>query len=163
MAHKISQVLPNKRQREGQTVAIIATRHKGKDVLIVAGTSKSKLTPAQRKLAQEMGLYPLPNDQYLPPTPPKVPGGHAEQNILHYLSRLHSKGSDDWLPTHGAAMRSVCPDFCAPIIRIEGMLAGPTYGDDKPTHRRQFYWPSRYTPTHRRQFYWPSRYTPDPN
>ncbi|WP_051833115.1 DUF6531 domain-containing protein [Streptomyces katrae] len=146
MAHKISQVLPNKRQREGQTVAIIATRHKGKDVLIVAGTSKSKLTPAQRKLAQEMGLYPLPNDQYLPPTPPKVPGGHAEQNILHYLSRLHSKGSDDWLPTHGAAMRSVCPDFCAPIIRIEGMLAGPTYGDDKPTHRRQFYWPSRYTP-----------------
>ncbi|MGX1505603.1 UNVERIFIED_CONTAM: hypothetical protein RKD43_004228 [Streptomyces graminofaciens] len=75
-----------------------------------------------------------------------VPGGHAEQNILHYLSRLHSKGSDDWLPTHGAAMRSVCPDFCAPIIRIEGMLAGPTYGDDKPTHRRQFYWRSRYTP-----------------
>lgn len=146
MAHKISQVLPNKRQREGQTVAIIATRHKGKDVLIVAGTSKSKLTPAQRKIAEEMGLYPLPNDQYLPPTPPKVPGGHAEQNILHYLSRLHSKGSDDWLPTHGAAQRSVCPDFCAPIIRIEGMLAGPTYGDDKPTHRRQFYWPSRYTP-----------------
>ncbi|MFE5860278.1 RHS repeat-associated core domain-containing protein [Streptomyces virginiae] len=146
MAHKISQVLPNKRQREGQTVAVIVTRHKGKDVLIVAGTSKSKLTPAQRKLAEEMGLYPLPNDQYLPPTPPKVPGGHAEQNILHYLSRLHSKGSDDWLPTHGAAMRSVCPDFCAPIIRIEGMLAGPTYGDDKPTHRRQFYWPSRYTP-----------------
>lgn len=75
-----------------------------------------------------------------------VPGGHAEQNILHYLSRLHSNGSDDWLPTHGAAMRSVCPDFCAPIIRVEGMLAGPTYGDDKPTHRRQFYWPSRYTP-----------------
>lgn len=145
MAHKISQVLP-KRGQEGQTVAIIATRHKGKDVLIVAGTSKSKLTPAQRKLAEEMGLYPLPNDQYLPPTPPKVPGGHAEQNIIHYLSRLHNKGSDDWLPTHGAAMRSVCPDFCAPIIRIEGMLAGPTYGDDKPTHRRQFYWPSRYTP-----------------
>ncbi|KQX50104.1 hypothetical protein ASE09_16915 [Streptomyces sp. Root66D1] len=26
------------------------------------------------------------------------------------------------------------------------MLAGPTYGDDKPTHRRQFYWPSCYTP-----------------
>ncbi|MFF5790351.1 DUF6531 domain-containing protein [Streptomyces sp. NPDC012693] len=146
MAHKISQVLPNKRQREGQTVAVIATRHKGKDVLIVAGTSKSKLTPAQRKLAEEMGLYPLPNDQYLPPTPPKVPGGHAEQNILHYLSRLHGKGSDDWLPTHGAAMRSVCPDFCAPLIRIEGMLAGPTYDKDKPTHLRQFYWPSRYTP-----------------
>ncbi|MFD6341838.1 DUF6531 domain-containing protein [Streptomyces sp. NPDC060131] len=146
MAHKISQVLPNKRQREGQTVAIIATRHKGRDVLVVAGTSKSKLTPAQRKLAEEMGLYPLPNDQYLPPTPPKVPGGHAEQNILHYLSSLYGKGSDDWLPTHGAAMRSVCPDFCAPIIRIEGMLSGPTYGDDKPTHRRQFYWPSRYSP-----------------
>jgi uncharacterized repeat protein (TIGR04076 family) len=51
-----------------------------------------------------------------------VPGGHAEQNILRYLSRLHSKGSDDWLPTYGA-MRSVCPDFCAPLIRIEGMLA----------------------------------------
>ncbi|MFC9796917.1 RHS repeat-associated core domain-containing protein [Streptomyces sp. NPDC127584] len=145
MAHKISQVLPLRGQKH-QTVAIIATRHKGKDVLVVAGTSKSKLTPAQRKLAQEMGLYPLPNDQYLPPTPPNVPGGHAEQNILHYLSRLHNKGSDDWLPTHGAAHRSVCPDFCAPIIRIDGMLAGPTYGDDNPTHRRQFYWPGRHTP-----------------
>ncbi|MFE4540911.1 hypothetical protein ACFRKB_38595 [Streptomyces scopuliridis] len=52
----------------------------------------------------------------------------------------------DYYARHGAAMRSVCPDFCAPIIRIEGMLAGPTYGDDKPTHRRQFYWPSRYAP-----------------
>ncbi|MFH8426031.1 hypothetical protein [Streptomyces sp. NPDC018038] len=87
MAHKISQVLPTKRQRQGQTVAIIATRHKGKDVLVVAGTSKSKLTSAQRKLAEEWASTDSRTTSTFPLHHPKSQAGTRNS---------FAKGTGDW-------------------------------------------------------------------
>lgn len=105
MAHKISQILP-KRGQEGQTVAIITTRHKGKDVLIVAGTSKSKLSPAQRKPAEEMGLYRgLAEPHFRRRHSPVMPG--SSQAISLVAARLLVRaGSTGWLMKPQLLMRS---------------------------------------------------------
>ncbi|MFE1174825.1 RHS repeat-associated core domain-containing protein [Streptomyces sp. NPDC058773] len=148
MAAKINNVITNPRSRKAQTVAAIHVETPHGPVIVVAGTSKSKLTPAQRKLAEELGAFPLPNEHYLPPTDKGVRGGHSEQNILHFLNRMGS----DWSPTHGAASRSVCTDICYPVVRAGGALMhGPVHEEDvghqgRSTKQRHFYWPGRHTP-----------------
>ncbi|MEU9012893.1 DUF6531 domain-containing protein [Streptomyces sp. NPDC048479] len=145
MAHRIAKVFPQERQRF-QTVAVVHANTPQGPAIFVSGTSRTPLSKAQEKLAREMGLIPLPKDQYLPKPPKGARGGHAEQNIVHFLNRMHKEGESEWLPTHGAASRSVCPDVCAPLIRPSGgRLTGPVYQEDGPTHRRQFHWPGRYT------------------
>lgn len=62
--------------------------------------------------------------------------GHAEQNLMNFLNRR------SWMPSHGAASRSVCSDFCAPLIRSgEGRMDGPVHQKESGTKQRQFYWP----------------------
>ncbi|WP_425471996.1 DUF6531 domain-containing protein [Streptomyces piniterrae] len=148
MATKINNVIANPRSRKAQTVAAVHIETPNGPVIVVAGTSKSKLTPAQRKLAEELGAFPLPNEHYLPPTGKGVRGGHSEQNILHFANRMGS----DWNPTHGAASRSVCTDICYPVVRAGGgLMTGPVHEEDKghegrSTHQRHFYWPGRHNP-----------------
>ncbi|MGW8764973.1 DUF6531 domain-containing protein [Streptomyces sp. NPDC055815] len=144
MATKIANVLPEDK-RKYQTVAIIhAITPKGPR-MFVAGTSKVPLNKAQLKLAEEMGLIPIPSDEYLPKPPPHERGGHAEQNILHFLNRRNqANGGESWLPTHGAASRPVCPDVCPPIIKAAaggGRIL--TYIQPNGTYLT-FYWPDNY-------------------
>jgi RHS repeat-associated protein len=159
MAQQINNVLPPGIAREKQTVSVIHAHTPNGPVTFVAGTSKKKLNPAQVKLAKQLGLIPLPNDQYL-----KVPkgeeGGHAEQNILHFLHRRNiadrqkaaelgnTDVNDGWLPTHGAASKSVCKEFCAPIIRGSGgAMFGLVHPKTHGTQQTQFYWPGRHSPS----------------
>lgn len=159
MAQQINNVLPPGIARERQTVSVIHAHTPNGPVTFVAGTSKKKLNPAQVKLAKQLGLIPLPNDQYL-----KIPkgeeGGHAEQNILHFLHRRNMADrqkaaqqgitdvKDGWLPTHGAASKSVCKEFCAPIIRGSGgAMFGPMHPKTHGTQQTQFYWPGRHSPS----------------
>ncbi|WP_269858021.1 DUF6531 domain-containing protein [Streptomyces sp. RPT161] len=147
MAEQINNLKQNKIQREKQTVAIIHAQTPKGPVTFVSGTSKSKLDAEQVKLAKQLGLVPIPDDAYMK-VPPRVKGGHAEQNILAYLSRLnHGKDKPDWLPTHGAASNSVCTDFCSPLIRgSHGAMYGMVYPRTQGTQQKQFYWPARHSP-----------------
>ncbi|MEV8065447.1 RHS repeat-associated core domain-containing protein [Streptomyces sp. NPDC085995] len=147
MAVQINNLKQNKIQREKQTVAIIHARTPKGPVTFVAGTSKSKLDPQQVALAKSLGLVPIPNDAYIK-IPPKVKGGHAEQNILAYLSRMNEgKEKPSWLPTHGAASNSVCTEFCSPLIRgSDGAMYGLVHAKTQGTQQKQFYWPARHTP-----------------
>ncbi|MFI2203777.1 RHS repeat-associated core domain-containing protein [Streptomyces sp. NPDC020192] len=147
MAVQINNLKQNKIQREKQTVAIIHAQGPKGPVTFVAGTSKSKLDADQIALAKSLGLVPIPNDAYMK-IPPKVKGGHAEQNILAYLSRMNEgKKEPDWLPTHGAASNSVCTKFCSPLIRgSHGAMFGPVHSGTQGTQQKQFYWPARHTP-----------------
>ncbi|KQX51006.1 MULTISPECIES: DUF6531 domain-containing protein [unclassified Streptomyces] len=144
MATKIAHVFPEDKRRY-QTVAVIhAITPKGPRTF-VAGTSRVPLTKAQMKLAEEMGLIPIPSDEYLPKPPPGERGGHAEQNILHFLNRRNdANGGESWLPTHGAASRPVCPDVCPPIIRAAagGGRIVALY-EPNGTYLK-FYWPDNY-------------------
>ncbi|MFF6843279.1 DUF6531 domain-containing protein [Streptomyces tanashiensis] len=144
MATKIAHVFPEDK-RKYQTVSVIhAITPKGPR-MFVAGTSRVPLNKAQLKLAEEMGLIPIPSDEYLPKPPPGERGGHAEQNILHFLNRRHqANGGESWLPTHGAASRPVCPDVCPPIIRAaagDGKVVA--YYEPNGTYLK-FYWPDNY-------------------
>lgn len=78
MAHKMSQVLPNERQREGQTVAIIATRHK-------AGTSSSSPEPARLSHRRQFywpSRYAPETDQDEHVNYPRVPAGLLTREFL---------------------------------------------------------------------------------
>ncbi|MFJ8649355.1 hypothetical protein ACIRNI_24935 [Streptomyces sp. NPDC093546] len=109
----------------------------------MAGTSKVPLNAEQQTLAKQLGLIPLPASEYLPPTPPKVRGGHAEQNILHFLARRHvANGKESWLPTHGAASRKACPDICPPVTRASGKVV--TVYETNSSDYVKFYWPDNY-------------------
>ncbi|MFI6872125.1 DUF6531 domain-containing protein [Streptomyces sp. NPDC050400] len=148
MAQKINNLKKEGIARDRQTVAVIHAQTPNGPVTFVAGTSKSKLTKDQIALAKKMGLVPLPNDEYL-----KIPkgeeGGHAEQNILHFLHRrnLAAGGDAGWLPSHGAASNVVCDKFCSPIIRKTfGAMFGQVYPGTQGTQQMQFYWPARHTP-----------------
>ncbi|SED49807.1 RHS repeat-associated core domain-containing protein [Streptomyces sp. 2231.1] len=147
MAVQINNLKPTAIQREKQTVAIIHAQTPKGPVTFVAGTSKSKLDAQQIALAKSLGLVPIPNDAYMK-VPPKVKGGHAEQNILAYMSRLNAgKEKPDWLPTHGAASNSVCTKFCSPLIRgSNGAMYGLVHSGTQGTQQKQFYWPARHTP-----------------
>ncbi|RNF84678.1 RHS repeat-associated core domain-containing protein [Streptomyces botrytidirepellens] len=145
-ATKIAQLLPKASQRY-QTVAAIHVNTPNGPAVFVSGTSRSKLTPAQVKLAKEMGFIPLPNDQYIPKPAKGERGGHAEQNIINFLGRMNEKGGGGWMPTHGAATRSVCADICAPVIRAGGgLMTGEVYQKEQPTRQHQFFWPGQYVP-----------------
>ncbi|MBV7672115.1 RHS domain-containing protein [Streptomyces halstedii] len=146
LATKLNNVLPEGQARQKQVVAIIHAETPEGPTTFVSGTSKSKLTPAQVKLAKSMGLVPLPNDQYL-----KIPkgkkGGHAEQNILLFLDRMNRTTEGTWLPTHGAASNSVCKEFCHPVISSsKGAMFGLVYEKTHGTQQKQFYWPARHSP-----------------
>lgn len=147
MAMQINNLKPEGRGRNSQTVAIIHAETPKGPVTFVAGTSKSKLDDAQVQLAKSLGLVPLPNDAYM-----KVPkgdkGGHAEQNILAFLSKMNEgKQKPDWLPTHGAASNVVCTKFCSPVIRGSGgAMFGMVYEHTQGTQQKQFYWPARHSP-----------------
>ncbi|MFG3489561.1 DUF6531 domain-containing protein [Streptomyces sp. NPDC047972] len=144
MATKIAHVFPEDKRRY-QTVAVIhAITPKGPR-MFVAGTSKVPLNKEQLKLAKEMGLIPIPADEYLPKPPPKDRGGHAEQNILHFLHRRHeASGRESWLPTHGAASRPVCPDICPPIIRAAAGEGRIVQLYEPSGNYLKFYWPDNY-------------------
>jgi RHS repeat-associated protein len=148
MAEQINNLKTNKWEHQAQTVAVIHAQTPKGPVTFVAGTSKSKLDADQVKLAKSMGLVPIPDDAYMK-VPKGVKGGHAEQNILAYLSRLNEgKDQPTWLPTHGAASKNVCLNFCAPLIRgSNGAMYGPVSdGGYGTTRQKQFYWPARHTP-----------------
>ncbi|MEW1656139.1 DUF6531 domain-containing protein [Streptomyces sp. NPDC093707] len=120
----------SRRGRAGQTVA--AVRDRTGDIW-VGGTSKSKLTPAQRRLVVARGAKFLPNDQYIPPG---QLAAHAEENLLEFLDRIGR------VPTHGAASRSVCADICEPLIRaFGGRVSGPINSRDAGTKIRHFQFP----------------------
>ncbi|MER6994866.1 RHS repeat-associated core domain-containing protein [Streptomyces sp. NPDC000410] len=146
MAVQINNLKTNPQAREKQTVAIIHAQTPNGPVTFVAGTSKSKLDKAQVLLAKQLGLVPLPNDQYM-----KVPkgdkGGHAEQNILQFLHRMNEgKKTPTWLPTHGAASNVVCKKFCYPIILgTSGASHGLVHPHTQGTQQKQFYWPARHS------------------
>jgi hypothetical protein len=132
MATKIAHVFPEDKRRY-QTVAVIhAITPKGPR-MFVAGTSRTPLSKAQLKLAEEMGLIPIPADEYLPKPPPGDRGGHAEQN-----------GGESWLPTHGAASRPVCPDICPPIIRAAAGDGRIVAFYEPNGNYLKFYWPDNY-------------------
>ncbi|GAA0665902.1 hypothetical protein GCM10010193_16700 [Kitasatospora atroaurantiaca] len=141
IASEIAKMLPSRAQ-EGQTVAAIHVHTPHGPKIFIAGTSKSKLTPAQRKRAEELGAIPLPNDQYIKVKPGEK-GGHAEQNLLLFFNRMQvSNKGTSWNPTHGGASRSVCAEFCAPFIRqAGGRIHGPVHQKEGGTKQRQFYWP----------------------
>ena len=144
MADQVANVLPE-RARQFQTVAVIHAETPKGPRLFVAGTSKSPLNAEQLKKAQELGLTPLPAGEYLPKPPVGERGGHAEQNILHFLHRRHvNNGSQGWLPTHGAASKFVCPDICTPLIGTVPGRVGKIL--DSKNRYKQFYWADRYTP-----------------
>ena len=147
MATQINNLKPEGRARNSQVVALIHAQTPKGPVTFVAGTSKSKLDDAQVQLAKSLGLVPIPNDAYMK-VAPGVKGGHAEQNILAYLSRLNDgKQTPDWLPTHGAASNVVCTDFCSPLIRgSNGAMYGEVYPGTQGTQQKQFYWPARHSP-----------------
>ncbi|MFC9133310.1 DUF6531 domain-containing protein [Streptomyces sp. NPDC057099] len=132
LASDVSQVL-ERRGQAGQTVAAI---HDKTGDIWVAGTSKAKLTPAQRELVEARGAKWLPNDQYF--SPRLHFGGHAEENLLGFLIDRAGR-----VPTHGAAMRSVCDEFCEPLIRsYGGIVRGPLNPGDHGTKIRHFQFPS---------------------
>ncbi|MFR9790606.1 RHS repeat-associated core domain-containing protein [Streptomyces sp. MB22_4] len=147
MATQINNLKKGKIAREKQTVAVIHAQTPKGPVTFVAGTSKGKLDAQQIALAKSLGLVPIPNDAYMK-IPSGVKGGHAEQNILAYLSRLNEgKDKPDWLPTHGGASKSVCTEFCAPLIRKSGgAMYGLVHDGTHGTQQKQFYWPARHTP-----------------
>ncbi|MGD6745398.1 DUF6531 domain-containing protein [Streptomyces sp. BH106] len=129
LAREVNRVL-GRRGRAGQTVA--AVRDRTGDVW-VSGTSKAKLTPAQRRLVTARGAKFLPNDQYMPP---RLLAAHAEENLLAFLDRVGR------VPTHGAASRSVCADICEPLIRsFGGRVSGPIHSRDAGTKIRHFQFP----------------------
>ncbi|MFJ4781264.1 RHS repeat-associated core domain-containing protein [Streptomyces sp. NPDC088762] len=147
MATQINNLKPEGKARSLQTVAVIHAQTPKGPVTFVAGTSKSKLDAAQIALAKSLGLVPLPSSEYM-----KVPkgdkGGHAEQNILAFLSRMNGdQAKPTWLPSHGAASNVVCNKFCAPVIRGSGgAMYGLLHPHTQGTQQKQFYWPSRHKP-----------------
>jgi RHS repeat-associated protein len=147
MATQINNLKPEGRGRNSQVVAVIHAQTPKGPVTFVSGTSKSKLDEAQVQLARSMGLVPIPNDAYMKVSVGEK-GGHAEQNILAYLSRLNGdKKPPTWLPTHGAASNVVCTDFCSPLIRgSNGAMYGQVYPGTQGTQQKQFYWPDRHSP-----------------
>ncbi|MFI2429090.1 RHS repeat-associated core domain-containing protein [Streptomyces sp. NPDC018955] len=147
MATQINNLKPEGRARNSQVVALIHAQTPHGPVTFVAGTSKSKLDSAQVELARSMGLIPIPDDAYMK-VPRGAKGGHAEQNILAYLSRLNEgKTQPTWLPTHGAASNSVCTEFCSPLIRgSNGAMYGQVHPGTQGTQQKQFYWPARHSP-----------------
>ncbi|WP_327655446.1 DUF6531 domain-containing protein [Streptomyces sp. NBC_00483] len=129
LATDVNKVL-SRRGQSGQTVA--AVRDRTGDIW-VGGTSKAKLTPAQRDLVEARGAKFLPNDQYIPP---RMLAGHAEENLLEFLDRIGR------VPTHGAASRSVCEDICEPLITgFGGRVEGPIHVRDAGTKVRHFVFP----------------------
>ncbi|MEU1486936.1 RHS repeat-associated core domain-containing protein [Streptomyces sp. NPDC005752] len=64
LATKLNNVLPEGQARQKQVVAIIHAETPEGPTTFVSGTSMSKLTPAQVKLAKSMGLVPLPKGQH---------------------------------------------------------------------------------------------------
>ncbi|MGW5678321.1 RHS repeat domain-containing protein, partial [Streptomyces sp. NPDC003860] len=144
LAQQVHNVLPVDR-RQYQTVSVIQAITPQGPRLFVAGTSRVPLNAKQLALAKQLNLIPIPSSEYLPKPPKGERGGHAEQNILHFLNRRNqANGNESWLPTHGAASRPVCPDICLPVLRAsagDGRLF--TFLDPKGDVR-QFSWPDNY-------------------
>ncbi|MFE3549689.1 DUF6531 domain-containing protein [Streptomyces kronopolitis] len=130
LALDVNRVLP-RRGQVGQTVAAIRDETGS---IWVSGTSKSKLTPAQRDLVEARGANYLPNDQYISPI--TMFPGHAEENLLEFLDRVGLR------PTHGAASRGVCEEICEPLITgFGGRVEGPIHIRDGGTKVRHFVFP----------------------